>query len=176
MSWPQVGFRTRIRTRQWIYLRVKHLRVSFAGMNAMTHPQPMLGAFHRERSNFIDAFADCEIEVCALLRSLAVPIGNEPFSQRLLKLGKCQPASGYAKERKARVDAALAQLSEVLPVRADVVHARMKLVTIEGVNFACFVNAREQAAACPAARLVSFENFRAITRRVAKIAEDLRAP
>ena len=43
---------------------------------------PGIDAFHRERSKCIDAFAETEEAVMALLRLTGIKLGTEPFKQK----------------------------------------------------------------------------------------------
>jgi hypothetical protein len=58
-------------------------------------------------------------------------------------------------------------------VRADIVHARLKLVVVEGVNHALFLNTASDADLYPACRLLTLDHLRDLTRRVEELAGEL---
>lgn len=139
-------------------------------------PQPGQAPFHRERSLLLDAFVDCEVEVNGILKKGGAKPGGEILGQRIAKLIAVPASSTYAKSHKARVDALLAELLELACVRADIVHARLDIVNVDGVACARFRNVRNAADPYAPVRLITLADLRALTRRVAQIAEDLREP
>lgn len=86
---------------------------------------------------------------------------------------KVKASPGYSAATKKKVDAALGRVLELLPVRGDIVHARMKLVVVEGVNHAQFVNAATDASLYPPCRLLTLDHLRDLTRRVEELAGEL---
>ena len=144
-------------------------------MNAPMIARPGTDAFHRERSRCIDAFAACEEAVATLFFQTGAKAGADVLAQKISSLAKIPASPGYAKARREKVIVQLSALADLLPVRADIVHGRLRLAQIDGEIFACFVNAKDLGGDYLKARLLPFENLRTLTRTVTKIAEDLRA-
>lgn len=136
--------------------------------------QPGLDAFHRERSRCLDAFAATEEAVVHLLELAETKFGGEPFGKKIEHLKSAKPSPAYSKERKARVNALLADMADLLEVRNDLVHARLQPAVIGEIQKACFVNARQCATGVQTARLFSLESLRTITRQATRLAEELR--
>lgn len=138
--------------------------------------KPGIDAFHRERSRFTDAFARCEIAVVSMLSSNGAKICADPLGQKIARALALEPSQTLGKARKAQLDPILRELLDLIAIRADVIHAPLRVIELEGNNVACFVNTRNHGEKWPAARLVTFDNFRALTRRVAELAIALSAP
>jgi hypothetical protein len=94
----------------------------------------------------------------------------EPFGVKAGALLKVKASSVYPAATKKKVDEALTIVLELLPVRADIVHARMKLVVAEGVNYAQFANAAMAMIPYAPCRLLTLDHLRDLTRRVEELA------
>lgn len=91
------------------------------------------------------------------MNGMSAKVAPGQFAQKIASLAKTTAGPHYAKARKAKVDELLTMLSELLPVRADIVHGRLKLAQINDDVLACLVNARELSGSYPVARLLTFE-------------------
>lgn len=145
-------------------------------MNAPTQLTDVTTEFHLARSRCIDSFARAESAVAALLRAQGMAVNGEPFSQKLGTLAKLEPSPTNSKAWKAAVDAAGQQLAELLPVRADIVHAPLTLVTLQGVRRACFFNPRDGQKYGQCARVFSTEDFKNLVKRVDAIVRKMAKP
>lgn len=134
---------------------------------------PSIDEFHSARSKFLDAFAVLETHVVRLL----IKNGLEPsclsLGFKIEALRKAKPGPQYAKAAKAAVEAVLDGLSDLLKIRADIVHAELIVVTIDGERRAMFRNALSVASPAPAYRGVSADGFRTLTQQVRKLGEGL---
>lgn len=144
-------------------------------MNAMTQIKPTAGkdAFHRERSQCIDAFAAIEACIAIILTQGGEKCSGEPLGAKLESLRKLKPNPRYSTEQKKIVDDVLTEISSLLPVRADVVHGRLELVLIDGANHVRFTNAVEAAKPFPVTRLLTFEQLRRLTTQAEGLARKL---
>lgn len=149
----------------------------YGEMNAVTQIRPSAGidAFHRERSRFIDSFAGAEAAVVKLLKANGekLPSAKEPFAQLLQTLQKLAPGPQLSREKKKLLDEFAVQIGELLAVRADIVHGQMEMAEVSGETHARFVNAREIGKPFPSCRMLSFDQFRELTRQVETLAGKL---
>jgi hypothetical protein len=134
-------------------------------------PAAGMDAFHRQRSRCIDAFAAVEAQVIKRLKDHGTKCGGEPLAQKIVTLAGTPASPFYPASAKKKTDAVLSSLLELLPVRADIVHAPMVLVVIDGVAHARLINAVAACSPYPSCRLLSFDQFRELTRRLEEIAE-----
>jgi hypothetical protein len=134
---------------------------------------PGIDAYHRERSKCLDAFVACEEAVISLLVKAEIKFGGEPFGKKVEKLRKAKSGKHYSDEQKGRIDEILARFDDLFIIRNDLVHARLRLESIGGVEKACFINARECANGTQTARLFSLESLRAVTRQASELADHL---
>jgi hypothetical protein len=147
------------------------------GMSAINPPKPpKIDAYHRERSKCLDAFITCEEVVISLLVKAEVKFGGEPFGKKIEKLRKAKVGKLYSEQMKSQTDILLVGFEELMKVRNDLVHARLRLECIDGVEKACFINARECTNGTQVARLFSLESLRAVTRKASELANELREP
>ena len=136
---------------------------------------PGIDSFHRERSKCVDSFALAEAAVVALLNRSDSKCNTEPFKQKIGMLRKIPAGPKYSKANKQEVDILASELEDLLAVRADIVHGPMQFAQIDGIGYACFVNAKDAGEAAPHARLLGYETLRATGRRVHEIAVKLSA-
>jgi hypothetical protein len=134
---------------------------------------PKIDAYHRERSKCLDALVTCEEVVISLLVKAEVKFGGEPFGKKIEKLRKAKVGKLYCEQMKSQTDALLVRLEELMNIRNDIVHARLRLENIGGVEKACFINARECTNGTQTARLFSLDSLRDVTRKASKLAEEL---
>ena len=122
------------------------------------------------RSALVDAFAATETAVISRLVALQGET-NAMFSQNIAALQKMKPESRYSKATKKDVDQALAELLEMLPLRADIVHGCMRIVALDGKSLACFSNPQKIAAYSRLACLIEEEQFDAARKKLLALAK-----
>jgi len=135
---------------------------------------PGIDAFHKERSKCVDAFADLEAEVAALLVASNIEPGKASFGLQLGKLAKVKASPKLSKAKLAMLTELVARRQSLNAVRNDVVHARLKLTFIDDQPTACFVNPYQQTDSGRVARLLDLAEMRVLTKQVSELAESLR--
>lgn len=136
--------------------------------------RPGIDAFHRERSRCVDAFADLEEAVIALLLAHDIKFGGESFGMKLGKLTKLKPSPRLSKTCAARLVDVVNKCAALTALRNDIVHSRLKLATIGEDQKACFINLDQCGAHAQSARLLSLEGLRAVTLESARLAQEAR--
>lgn len=127
------------------------------------------------RSEFIDAYNNADASV----RHVLAALGHEPkqlLSQNIDLLAKAPAAPNYSKERKSKVTAFLSDLKTYQGIRCDIVHGRMETPIIDGVTHAFFTNVQKQSNHGKTGLLISFEELRECTEKLARIAIQLVRP
>ncbi len=112
-------------------------------------------SFYRLRSEVLDCFADIEralmIYVSRHNQSICL---TSPLGQKVETARKVPAGPSRSKGLKAKADAELDKLAELLPVRASIVHSRMEIAaTISGRLLAIFRNSKEVGVDHPTALL-----------------------
>lgn len=127
------------------------------------------------RSDFIDAFAELEEIVSRILRSAGHAPKGEPFCQRIKTFRGLDKTPLIAKQnfgaRNQLADAILA----LLPVRADIVHSRLDVRTIDGVAAAMLTNAHESGTEYPTCRVLTATQFHELTARIVRYTQRIAA-
>jgi hypothetical protein len=103
-----------------------------------------LAVLYRLRSDMLDSFADIESALLKYIAESGVKICDTSPTGHKVEAAKKVPAGPRrSKELKARADAELSKLAELLKKRADIVHSRMEIaITIESKIIAIFKNAK----------------------------------
>ncbi|PEQ11223.1 hypothetical protein B2G71_18215 [Novosphingobium sp. PC22D] len=137
-------------------------------------PGPGIDAFHRARSRCLDAFAGAEAAVVMIMARTGESNLTVPLGAKVEALAKLKPDPTYSNNAKKTVDGELEKLRPLLCVRADIVHARMEIVTIDGDVHARFANAAVLWHPYPTFRLLNYRQFGELTATVEAIAAKLR--
>jgi hypothetical protein len=130
--------------------------------------------FYRMRSDMLDSFADIEQTLMVYVAQtnqkgfcITAPLGHKIDAAKKVPAGPRR-----SKELKAKADAELSKLADLLPVRADMVHSRMELaITTSSQFLAIFKNANDVTSIHPDALVFNnneFERFVAELRSLAK--------
>ena len=132
--------------------------------------------FYRMRSEMLDSFADIEQSLMAYVAQtkqksfcVTAPLGHKIDAAKRVPAGPRR-----SKELKAKADAELSKLAELLPVRADMVHSRMELaVTTSSQFLAIFKNAKDVTSNHPDALVFNNNEFERFVSEVRSLAESL---
>lgn len=124
---------------------------------------------HLWRSRVIDAFAHTESAIDDLLKKLNCTGKGDLIGAKIERLRKAKPTGGLPEERKAKVDTALAELSGLLPLRNDIVHAPM-IVRKDGEHaIACFANPNLKCDFSAFSREITAPRMQALAGKVAHL-------
>lgn len=133
-------------------------------------------SFHVQRSRVIDAFADIELAIVALLLRSGTRSNGETLGQKIELLRNAKPSPSYSKVYRAEVIAQLPELERLLEFRNDIAHSKLQLATIRGEQRAVFVNSREAMELAPKTRLLSLKQLIKLRHQAAKLATLLAKP
>lgn len=126
------------------------------------------------RSDVLDAFASLEAMVCKMLRAAEKQLPNAAqFSARLEAFKKLEGISQIAKANLQKRDRLVAEISALLPVRADIVHSRLKACQIDGLPAAIFVNSQNQSDSYPQCRILTLDAMRRMVEAILRYAKDI---
>jgi hypothetical protein len=123
------------------------------------------------RSDFLDAFAGLESAVCKVLRSAGQNPKGEPFSQRVKAFKSTEKTTLIAKQNHPKRDQIADEIAALLQLRADIVHSRMNLQTIDGELCACFINVQEAGTLYPPQRILKLEDLKKLGRMALRLEE-----
>jgi hypothetical protein len=132
--------------------------------------------FYRMRSDMLDSFADIEQTLMAYVaqtnqKSCCI---TAPLGQKIEAAKKVPAGPRRSKDLKAKADAELSKLAELLPIRADMVHSRMELaVTISSQFLAIFKNAKDETSTHADALVFNDDEFEKFVTEVKSLAEIL---
>lgn len=135
--------------------------------------KPGIDAFHRERSKCVDAFADLEAAVIAMLVFHKVKTGSEPFSQKLVKIAKIPPCPQLSKSQVSRLGEIVKRCQTFSEVRNDIVHSRLKLAVIDNDHRACFINHGQASGCIQNARLFNLQSLRDLSSHLASLTAEI---
>lgn len=130
-------------------------------------------AFQTARSDFLDRFADIEARIASMLKAKGDCLKSTSFATRLEQFRKLSGIPQIANSNKPQLDVIADSITDLLQVRADIVHSRMTILNVGDQPFAKFVNAQHRHHQCPACRLISLADFSALTDRLANIHEKI---
>ena len=132
--------------------------------------------FYRMRSEMLDSFADIE-------RTLLLYVLNNnqkgfcvtaPLGHKIEAAKKVPAGPRRSKELKLKADAELSKLSDLLPLRADMVHSRMEVAVTTASNFiAIFRNTKDVASNHPEALVYDFNELQRFIFRVKALEKSL---
>jgi hypothetical protein len=135
-----------------------------------------LGSFHRMRSELLDSFADIEKSLIVYVSKnqprgfcVTAPLGHK------IEAAKQVPAGPQrSKDLKVKADQELAKLTELLPLRADIVHSRMEVaVTCSSDLIAIFRNAKDERLGNPEALVFNHGDLMRLVDRTKAMAKSL---
>lgn len=127
---------------------------------------------HIARSKFVDAYNAADLAVRGRLQGLLVP-EKAMMGDNLNALEKVAPSPQYAKSAKKRVDALVLDLRDFQPLRRDVVHGRMTVVSIDGAITAMFANVQKSTKVGRCGLLLTLAEMQHSTQRMNAIAAEL---
>lgn len=131
---------------------------------------------HTLRSRLLDAFADAEAIVAEIARRAPKPVSEAAsLSQRIQCARTVAPNPQLSKAGHKALAEQLDQLSNLLAVRADIVHARLQFGQIREVPAIIFRNARNLSQDHAPVRMFRPDELKQLTQDVARVARSLRA-
>ena len=126
------------------------------------------------RNDILDAFADLETRIAFILkRAKNLPPKGQCLGQRLEIFRTVKANSEIAAANLARRDTLVNSIAELLPVRADIVHSRMKIHLIDGSPVGIFVNSHDANEKFPQNRLLTLAEMRCLVNSVQELTESL---
>ncbi len=123
------------------------------------------------RNDLLDAFADLEMIISKILRSCGVSPGNEPFGNRIKTFRTAEKTTLIAKANLPQRDQIADEIAALLPVRADIVHSRLRACRVEGHVVSYFINSQEASSDYPSGRLLSLTQINSLIEKVDKLTE-----
>jgi hypothetical protein len=135
---------------------------------------PDLQAFQLARNDVLDAFAQVEASVISFICSRGGDVGcpTRPLAQKLETLASLKAGPRLSKAKKQAISLEAQKLAATLPVRADVVHSPLRIVTLDGI-VALYVNASASNAQFPVARMLSLKQHYALAENAQAFADFL---
>ena len=118
--------------------------------------------FYRERSRFLDGFADVEQAIAKLAERMVIDPKAASLGKRLEALRKLQPSPTLSKASAKTIVTLSTRLKELNALRVDIVHAHMAFAEIEGKATACFRNSQSGDCDFPPTRLLAYDQLIAI--------------
>lgn len=127
---------------------------------------------HAARSKLIDTYNEVDLAVRKRLKGQG---GREKaiVSENLESLSKIPAGPQYSKSDKKRVDELIVQFRDLQPLRCDVVHGKMEIVSVDGVAHALFVNVQKSSLFGRCGLLLSKAEFDSCSDRMTEIARGL---
>ncbi len=124
----------------------------------------------------LDAFANLEAIVCKLLKAANnEPPKNQPFRPKLDEFAKITGISQIATANLHKLALLVAEIKDLLPVRADIVHSHMQISNIDGTPSAMFTNSQNACETYPSVRILTLRQLHEIEREVLKIVDRIKA-
>lgn len=129
---------------------------------------------HRLRSQLLDSFADVEQAVTSVLAMVPKKASDgASLGQRIECAKMVEPNPKLSKANHAIVRESLSKLCCILPLRADVVHARLQVVMVNGDPTVIFSNSRNTGCLHPPVRMIGLNEFAALAKYVQGMADAL---
>lgn len=123
--------------------------------------------FSLARSDFLDSFADLEAAIWVKLEKSGMsPIAREPFGNRLKAFRELPSGSQIAKCRINQRNQLADAVAKILPIRADLVHGRMRIAILDGEAVAMFTNATLAGDEDAPVRILTLARMRSISERL----------
>ncbi len=132
--------------------------------------------WHNARSNLLDAFADAEAAIVALLKRSGAKPNGEMLGQKIELLRAAKPSPHYSKTQRAKVGPLLDKLEQMLEIRNDIVHGKLQIAEIAGQYSAIFVNTRDARELAPRVRMIGLSAMTRLHHETARLARDLVEP
>jgi hypothetical protein len=128
------------------------------------------------RSNILDAFSDVESECLRLLTREKPSEKSSPgqLGQIAEALGKLTASPTLSKDKVTQLASKCEELRTLLPIRNDIVHARMLHVETATGNFLSFTNSANRDAKYPACRLFTKHQCKELTQDILSISRRLK--
>lgn len=128
---------------------------------------------HQARSEFLDAFARVEEAVVRLLARNALPSGNDLLKQKIDRFRASKASPQLSRESKRKAQQLLDKLEPLAEIRADIVHARLRVIGWDGEVRAAFLNARRLCDRAPLVRVLTRQEFSDLAKELGKLAKEL---
>ena len=125
------------------------------------------------RSDILDAFADLECLIYSFLKDSKIVSKAPHLGARLEAFKTIDGISRIAKANYTKRDRLADDISALLPIRADIVHSRIKTCVIDGASAARFVNSQNACVDYPPNRILMADELREICYRIKCIVAEL---
>ena len=131
---------------------------------------------HALRSVVLDSFADVECAVARVLQLVPKPPSDGACLGQKLELAKTiKPSPQFATTAHASLLLGLNDLTQLLAVRADIVHSRLRLADVDGTPMLIFTNSRVAGDTYPTVRLIKPADMLSLQTQLGAIAKRLDA-
>jgi hypothetical protein len=139
--------------------------------------QSRIDKAHISRSKFLDAFAQLETSVVNLLSKYTdnPPSSSTPFGNKVAALKTLSPSNQLSADKLKKLVVISDEIFSLLPVRADVVHSAMSVVTCEGNDYARFCNSANTQKPFPELRLLSTNDFEELIKEVRRLSNKVNS-
>jgi hypothetical protein len=131
-------------------------------------------AWGAARSDWLDAFADLELEIGRCIARRCVGKNKKSFSQRLDDLAALEPGPDLSCRDQARLGALVCQCRQLLLLRGTIVHSHMRVGLIDNVAVALFINMAGEARKPLSQVALTQEQFTSSIEDLRRLAADLR--
>jgi len=128
---------------------------------------------HLERSRCINAFVEVEKAVVMLSEKLCPGHNCELLSQKIRRIRDVPASSIYSKEQRKQLHTALDEVETLQPIRNDIVHGALAVLTDGELPHAAFINVRQVDKLAPVARLLTLNQLQDVTKMVCILARRL---
>lgn len=130
-------------------------------------------ALHLWRSKTVDAFARAELTVDVLVQKLNAPVKVNMISAKIDAVRKAKPNAAITEDRKKKIDQTLDDLTGLLCLRNDIVHAPMIIELIGESAVATFANPNLQCSFSSYKRTIHAPRLQALATKVLHLAKTL---
>ena len=140
----------------------------------ITQPE-QLGEFELKalRSEILDAFADLESLICSFLKDARLSSKASHFGARVEAFKMIEGITRIAKANYSKRDRLAEDIAGLLPIRADIVHSRMRICVIDGFPAAIFVNSQNKSEAFPPRRILTADELGTMCSKILHIVAEL---
>ena len=122
----------------------------------------------------MDAFAAFEEALAHRLDHSGSLCAGNSLGQNLKILAKTSTTGGSSDGTSDRIRAIIEGCEAVIPIRNDLVHSRLHLISIDQVNHVCLINTANARSTLPEARIVSLSALQTLTKKMLEAARTLR--
>lgn len=125
------------------------------------------------RSELLDAFADLEAAICVFIKDAKLAPKAQHLGARIEAFKAIDGIPRIAKANYSTRDKLASEVAALLPVRADIVHSRMRPCLVDGAPAAKFINSMQELEDFPLCRILTVDELRTMASKVLRIVTQL---